>query len=76
MKDDKDKAQETERLKLAVMSHIEHGLGKDPAYSSTFDHYLGLSYTCGINSWKGGLKLNVLIIKEMSNGSTTFPWNF
>jgi len=45
MKDDKDKAQETERLKLAVMSHIEHGLGKDPAYSSTFDHYLGLSYT-------------------------------
>ena len=45
MKDDKDKAQETERLKLVVMSHIEHGLGKDPAYSSTFDHYLGLSYT-------------------------------
>ena len=41
--EDKRKAQEAERLKSAVMDHIEHDIGRDPAYAGTFDHYLGLS---------------------------------
>ena len=41
--EDKKKALETERLKSAVMDHIEHDIGRDPAYAGTFDHYLGLS---------------------------------
>lgn len=41
--EDKRTALETERLKSAVMDHIEHDIGRDPAYAGTFDHYLGLS---------------------------------
>ncbi len=39
-----NKSPEAERLKSTIISHIEHDLGKDPAYSGVFDHYLGLSY--------------------------------
>ena len=38
------KTQESDELKATVISHIEHDLGRDPAYAGSFDHYLAMSY--------------------------------